>query len=444
MKLLLDGKEVRLPFAIDKLNLVGSGVTLTPQVVPNDERLEILLTATGGSGGVSDGDKGDVVVSGSGATWTIDANVVTFGKMQAVSADVLLGNDGTGSAVEEIPCTAAGRALLDDASAADQRTTLGLGTLATQSGTFSGTSSGTNTGDQTITLTGDVTGSGTGSFAATIASGAVTFSKMANLSAGRLIGRNSSGAGVPEEIRPTGGVTIDAGGNLQREALVGDVTASLGLNTTTIANDVVTYAKMQNVSAASRLLGRGSASGSGDPEEMTVSGSVSISGTDVAGLWGPTFFKILTADATGAGASTSAQPWFPTNSGVTLTANRSYLFRGIIYTSHTTALVMRMPVAGTATYTWRCWSIGHAVAIDNNTTIQTSAWRSGKGNFNVTASGTAHSVEVSGVIWCTAGGTFIPQHSYDAGGGTVTIGAGTCLALWDIGADTVTERGTWS
>jgi hypothetical protein len=50
----------------------------------------------------------------------------------------------------------------------------GLGTLATQSGTFSGTSSGTNTGDQTITLTGDVTGSGTGSFAATLANSGVS------------------------------------------------------------------------------------------------------------------------------------------------------------------------------------------------------------------------------------------------------------------------------
>jgi hypothetical protein len=64
-------------------------------------------------------------------------------------------------------------------SASTARTNLGLGTLATQSGTFSGTSSGTNTGDQTITLTGDVTGSGTGSFAASIGSGKVTNTMLA-------------------------------------------------------------------------------------------------------------------------------------------------------------------------------------------------------------------------------------------------------------------------
>ncbi len=38
---------------------------------------------------------------------------------------------------------------LSDVTASTARTNLGLGTLATQSGTFSGTSSGTNTGDQT-------------------------------------------------------------------------------------------------------------------------------------------------------------------------------------------------------------------------------------------------------------------------------------------------------
>jgi hypothetical protein len=111
---------------------------------------------------------------------------VTYAKIQDVTAtDKLLGRSTAGSGdVEEITCTAAGRALLDDADAAAQRATLGLGTLATQSGTFSGThsgtSSGTNTGDQTITLTGDITGSGAGSFTATIASAAVTEAKVAS------------------------------------------------------------------------------------------------------------------------------------------------------------------------------------------------------------------------------------------------------------------------
>lgn len=110
----------------------------------------------GGGGGVSDGDKGDITVSSSGAVWTIDASAVTTTK---------LGGD----------ITTAGKALLDDADAAAQRTTLGLGTMATQnsdayatashehaaadiiSGTVATARLGSGTADATTFLRGDQT-----------------------------------------------------------------------------------------------------------------------------------------------------------------------------------------------------------------------------------------------------------------------------------------------
>jgi hypothetical protein len=132
---------------------------------------------------------GDVTASANSNSTTIANGVVSTAK---------LGGD----------ITTAGKALLDDADAAAQRTTLGLGTLATQSGTFSGTSSGTNTGDQTITLTSDVTGSGTGSFATTIASGVVSNAKLANVATSTIKGRVTAGTGSPEDLTGTQATTL--------------------------------------------------------------------------------------------------------------------------------------------------------------------------------------------------------------------------------------------
>jgi len=61
----------------------------------------------------------------------------------------------------------------------------------------------------------------------------------------------------------------------------GDITVGGSGTTLTIDNDAVTYAKMQNVSAASILLGRGSASGSGDVQEITIGNGLAMSGTTI-------------------------------------------------------------------------------------------------------------------------------------------------------------------
>lgn len=91
-----------------------------------------------GTSGVllTDGDKGEITVASGGTVWTIDNGVVgtakladdavTYAKIQDVSAtDRLLGRATAGAGiVEEIPLTAFGRSLIDDATAADARATL--------------------------------------------------------------------------------------------------------------------------------------------------------------------------------------------------------------------------------------------------------------------------------------------------------------------------------
>jgi len=66
-----------------------------------------------GGGGISDGDKGDITVSASGATWTIDNGVVTNAKLADVATARFKGRTTAGTgAVEDLTGTQA-TALLD-------------------------------------------------------------------------------------------------------------------------------------------------------------------------------------------------------------------------------------------------------------------------------------------------------------------------------------------
>jgi hypothetical protein len=74
-----------------------------------------------------DGDKGDITVASGGTAWTIDAGAVTLAKMADLAQDKFIIRTTASTGVPETAtCTAAGRALIDDADAATQRATLSL------------------------------------------------------------------------------------------------------------------------------------------------------------------------------------------------------------------------------------------------------------------------------------------------------------------------------
>lgn len=96
----------------------GSNVSIDLEVDSSGNEY-LIINASAGATNLPDGDYGDITVSGSGSVFTIKSDVVDTSN---------LGGD----------ITAAGKALLDDADAAAQRTTLGLGTVSTQNTGTSG------------------------------------------------------------------------------------------------------------------------------------------------------------------------------------------------------------------------------------------------------------------------------------------------------------------
>ena len=164
----------------------------------------------------------------------------------------------------------------DDAGWETIGTGSGSGTVTSVGGT--GTVSG-------LTLTGTVTSSGNLTLGGTLAvataninDDAVTYAKIQNVSAtNRILGRDTAGAGAIEEITPSAlrtminvadGATANGGALADLDSVSSDQIDAGSVTTTELSDDAVTYAKIQNVSATDRILGRDSA-GAGIIEEIT-------------------------------------------------------------------------------------------------------------------------------------------------------------------------------
>jgi hypothetical protein len=94
-----------------------------------------------------------------------------------------------------------------------------------------------------------------------------------------LIGRHAGGSGDAQEVTVGNGVEF-SGSGIRRSALTGDVTASAGSNSTTIANDAVTNGKLANMATAT-IKGRTTA-GTGDPEDLTAAQARTVIGVSPA------------------------------------------------------------------------------------------------------------------------------------------------------------------
>jgi hypothetical protein len=112
-----DSMLVQMPASTVKCNPTGG--TANAQNCTLGTNLSFGGTAiNAASASVADGDKGDVTVSGSGATWTIDGNVVTNAKAAQMPANTLKGNN-TGATANAADLTGTqATALLDTVTSA--------------------------------------------------------------------------------------------------------------------------------------------------------------------------------------------------------------------------------------------------------------------------------------------------------------------------------------
>jgi hypothetical protein len=301
----------------------GSNATTIANDAVSDAKLRdsAALSVIGRSAN-STGDPADIAAASDGQVLRRSGTTLGFGAVDLASANAITG---------DLPF-----ANLTQGAA---RSVLGVTGNATAD-----VASIQGTADQVLVVNGAGTALAFGTVATGgIANDAVTFAKMQNIASDRLLGRDTASSGDPEELTVGGGIEFTGSAGIQTSAFTGDVTKAAGGTALTIANDAVTYAKLQNVAAnsvlaraaatsgdvgevalaASQLLGRGS---TGDVAAITLGTNLSMSGTtlNASGGGGNTFQTIAVSGQSDVVADSSTDTLtLVAGSNITITTNAS-------------------------------------------------------------------------------------------------------------------------
>ena len=217
---------------------------------------------------------------------------------------------------------------------------------------------------------------------------------------------------------------ITAGGGVS-DGDKGDISVTASGATWTIDNGVVTYAKMQDVSATSRLLGRATA-GSGDAEEITIGSGLSLSGTTLSAI-APTAIVTKTADETVTNSTTLQDD---DHLSTSIVSGRYYDFEFILFVSRTNITNQpnaKFAISANSDGYWGGISNNPPANLLNGTTTLTPNIAS---NANVPMR-----INLVGTIKATANSTLqlsFAQNALFSGTGT-TVMKNSRLLLWDLG-----------
>lgn len=265
----------------------------------------------------------------------------------------------------------------------------------------------------------------------------------------------------------SGQIQYNSAGSFAGFTMSGDVTVNTGTGVATIANDAVTYAKLQNVGAnsvlanntgssgdvaevalsASQLLGRGS---TGNVAAISPGPTMEFSGTTFRNV---AYWIQLAADYNLSLVTTSQKVFNTTTNGALTLPTGKYRFETVLYmlsmSSTSGNLKYDLLGAGTATLSSIIYSM---VGLDN-TTPTTAAALGGavsvtaisSGGVVTAGTGTGLEVNITGMFDVTATGTIIPSVLLkNTATGSQTMKAGSYFLVQRIGNTATNSYGPWT